>query len=454
MFPEQIMDHLEKAPGFDRAAFRAVHASGEQVVSIRTNPAKWKGDQGISFPLSHRVPWSNNGFYLKERPFFTYEPWLHAGAFYVQEASSMFLEQAIRQHLDLDRPLQVLDGCAAPGGKSTLIQSLLHPGSVLVSNEVIRSRVGVLEENMVKWGAANSIVTCSDPREYAELQGLFDAIVIDAPCSGTGLFRRDPAAASEWSVDLVKLCNQRQQRILADYWPSLKENGLLIYSTCSFSVEEDEDIADWILENFDAESVELSLSSDWNIVHSLSMRRAAHGYRFYPDKLRGEGFFLAAFRKKNSAEKRKTNKRPKWELLPKQLQSSLAAWVSEGQNLTFVRMNENILALSEAVEKMLLELPGIYSRRAGITMGKLAGDQLLPDHALALSQRRSFELPYVDLDRETALRYLRKEEVLPQGKEKGWVLASFAGQSLGWIKMLGNRSNNYYPKDWRILKTG
>lgn len=247
--PEQLLRSLETAAGFDRLTFEEVHASGEQVTSIRFNPSKNVYHQ----PGDHRlapVPWTQNGYYLAQRPSFTFDPLFHAGVYYVQEASSMFLEQALRQTTDLSQPLKVLDLCASPGGKSTHLQSLLSPASLLVSNDVIRSRAHVLKDNIVKWGSLNVVVTNNDPADFSALENYFDVIVVDAPCSGSGLFRRDEDAIGEWSVNNVTLCTQRQQRILADAWPSLKRGGLLIYSTCSYSMEEDEDIVKWLRREF------------------------------------------------------------------------------------------------------------------------------------------------------------------------------------------------------------
>ncbi|MFT4024711.1 MAG: hypothetical protein QM664_13115 [Flavihumibacter sp.] len=410
--------------------------------------------RGIVFPLQSPVPWSRYGHYLAERPFFTIEPWLHAGAFYVQEASSMFLEQAVRQCLPADRPLRVLDGCAAPGGKSTHLLSLLPAGSVLVSNEVIKARVSVLEENLLKWGSAGSIVTSSDPSAFSRLNAVFDALVVDAPCSGSGLFRRDAAAVAEWSAGLVTLCSQRQQRILADYLPCLKPGGVLVYSTCSYSVEEDEAIADWLLNSFDLEPLVLQTEKDWNIVESVSAK-GARGYRFYPDKLRGEGFFLAAFRKKEEAAHhgKSSFAKQKYEPVPKKQQAALIPWLAAADGFSFYQLPGAIHAFTNGVEQTLLLLPGIYVKNAGIAMGKLAGERLVPDHALALSQQLNPNLPAVSLNREAALRYLRKEDLNPPAGFKGWALVNHAGLPLGWIKLLGNRANNYYPAAWRILKT-
>jgi 16S rRNA C967 or C1407 C5-methylase (RsmB/RsmF family)/NOL1/NOP2/fmu family ribosome biogenesis protein len=406
----------------------------------------------LNFTLGERVPWTTQGFYLAERPLFTFEPLLHAGAFYVQEASSMFLEQAVRQTCDLASPLVVLDLCAAPGGKSTHLLSLLSADSVLVSNEVIRSRAGILEENLVKWGGGNAIITNNDPRDFSGLGAIFDLIVVDAPCSGSGMFRKDPGAADGWSTDLVNLCSQRQQRILADVWPSLKEGGMLVYSTCSYSIEEDELIADWIISELEAISVSIETIADWNIVVSESPNQQAAGYRFYPDKIKGEGFYLAAFRKTTAAPSPARNKtKPNWEPVPKPVRETLVRWLNTDK-VVVVNSNDNLLALTLATEKCLLQLRSLYIRSAGICLGKWAGKDLIPNHALAVSHLLASTIPSLEVDREQALQYLRKVEIDAGETPKGWALVTFKGHNLGWIKQLGNRSNNYYPKEWRILK--
>src|SRR4030095_5372686 len=215
---------------------------------------------------------STYGYYLPERPVFTLDPLFHAGVYYVQEASSMFLEQALKQSVDLSQPIKILDLCAAPGGKSTLIESLLNEESLLVSNEVIKTRVNVLQENITKWGGKNVVVTNNDAKDFARLENYFDVIVVDAPCSGSGLFRKDPEAVAEWSPGNVALCSQRQMRILADVFPSLKKNGILIYSTCSYSEKEDELILDWIKESFEVRSLRFDVQPAWQIVESCSKK--------------------------------------------------------------------------------------------------------------------------------------------------------------------------------------
>ena len=247
--PEKLLNSLANIEGFDKEAFENVHASGEQVTSIRINPAKKSDpDSYRDRNLKSEIPWTDYGFYLESRPSFTFDPLFHAGCYYVQEASSMFLEHALKQTVDLSKPLRILDLAAAPGGKSTHIQSLISKDSLLVSNEVIRSRANILQDNIIKWGSENVIVTINDPKDFGRLENYFDVIVVDAPCSGSGLFRRDEDALEQWSLNNVQLCSQRQQRILADVWPALKQNGILIYSTCSYSTEEDEEIIDWMME--------------------------------------------------------------------------------------------------------------------------------------------------------------------------------------------------------------
>jgi len=213
--PPSLLASLQSVKGFDEQSFVKTHESGEQITSIRLNPLKSKDTllPTANDQLPTKVPWTTNGYYLKSRPSFTLDPFFHAGAYYVQEASSMFLEQAMRQTTDLSQPLLVLDLCAAPGGKSTLLQSLISRHSLLVSNEVIQSRVNILKENVIKWGSENMVVTHNDPKDFSKLTGLFDVLVVDAPCSGSGLFRRDADAVSEWSESNVQLCSQRQQRI-------------------------------------------------------------------------------------------------------------------------------------------------------------------------------------------------------------------------------------------------
>ncbi|RZM05183.1 MAG: RsmB/NOP family class I SAM-dependent RNA methyltransferase, partial [Pedobacter sp.] len=370
----EFLSSVSEAPGFQKDAFINAHLTREPVVSIRFNPAKLTGNPEIkkSLPgIEERVSWSSHGYYLKERPLFTTDPLFHAGVYYVQEASSMFLEEALRQSADLSQPLKVLDLCAAPGGKSTLIQSVISPESLLVSNEVIKTRVNILTENLTKWGAANVVVTNNDAKDFKELPAFFDIIVVDAPCSGSGLFRKDPDAIEEWSPGNVTLCSQRQQRILADVFPALKQDGVLIYSTCSYSVEEDEAIADWLIADHGVESMKLELHADWNIVETISPQHKANGYRFYPDKLRGEGFFLSVFKKTGDAGTASAAlKASRPEKLSRQEQSVVEEYLQHTSAYSLIKFKDDVLAFTSLVQEALPKLQSaLYLKKAGVNMG-------------------------------------------------------------------------------------
>jgi NOL1/NOP2/sun family putative RNA methylase len=459
--PQALIDSLQNVKGFDEEAFEKVHQSGEQNTSIRFNPAKLSESQVASFIIDGfeninltPVPWNSSGYYLSARPSFTGDPLFHGGAYYVQEASSMFLEAAIRQSTDLSQPLKVLDLCAAPGGKSTLIQSLISDKSLLVSNEVIKTRVTILAENITKWGAANVIVTNNDPRDFQRLPNYFDLIVVDAPCSGSGLFRKDPKAIEEWSEQNVELCNQRQQRILADILPSLKDGGILIYSTCSYSAKEDEDICDWLIKNYQLSTINYQLKKEWNIVETNSTECNAFGYRFYPDQLRGEGFFIAGFKKQISADATAYESKSKGKserLSPKETEV-VNPWLKHAADFFFIKQKEEVIAMPLHLERYLADIQwALYIKKAGVKLGTIIRNELIPDHEFAISTIISNTIPAIEVDKETALNYLRRNEIKPETNTRGWALITHQQMPLGWVKVLPNRINNYYPKEWRIL---
>lgn len=475
--PEKFLASLQGIEGFDKDAFVKVHESGEQVTSIRVNP--WKAaygerETGIQEPfnispsndsqnqnefpiavsrllLAERVPWSQFGFYLKERPSFTFDPLFHAGSYYVQEASSMFLEQAFTQLVDLSKPIKVLDLCAAPGGKSTHIQSLISAASLLVSNEIIRSRNNILVDNIIKWGSSNVIVSNNDPSSFQKLEGYFDVMVVDAPCSGSGLFRKDEEAIDEWSLNNVQLCSQRQQRILADAIPALKENGILIYSTCSYSKEEDEEIMDWLVEEMEMKNEKFKVENEWNIIETSSSKTNSKGYRFYPDKLKGEGLFIACFQKLSSAREPKFRQR-KIERASAKEKNIIAPWLKEG-NFELIKDNNSFFVLPiHLVDEYSMLNAVLNVQYKGTGIGQIMKDRLVPEHSLALSTIISDEIFSNELPYEQAIKYLQRQDVNLNTSVKGWQLARYGGYNLGWINVLPNRINNYYPKELRILK--
>jgi NOL1/NOP2/sun family putative RNA methylase len=452
--PSIFLESLEGLPGFDRIAFENVHQSGEQVTSIRLNPNKIKQVSLTVAMLAEAIPWTSHGYYLSQRPSFTLDPMLHAGAYYVQDASSMFLEQALQQTGDLSLPLKVLDLCAAPGGKSTLIQSLISNKSLLVSNEVIKTRVNILAENITKWGAANVIITNNDPKDFQRMQNYFDVIVVDAPCSGSGLFRKDAAAIAEWSQQNVIMCSQRQQRILADALPALKEGGTLVYSTCSYSEREDEAIADWLINDCGLLSAQIKILPEWNIVETQPSLHKAYGYRFYPDKVKGEGFFIAVFTKgeKIAPERRTAKYKTKSERLTFKEMDIVKPYLKDGDDFFFIKQKDDVIAMPSHQEHDLATIQfSLYIKKAGLKMGSIIRNELLPDHELALSSNINSSLASVEVDKETALQYLRRQEIKIATDIKGWSLLTYQHLPLGWVKILPNRINNYYPKDWRIF---
>ena len=461
------MDH------FDPDAFQRSHDAGEQLVSVHLNvekpifqDGKWSIEKTEApFELAGKVPWAADAYYLRNRPSFTMDPFFHAGAYYVQEASGMFVSFALKHIADPGRKLKVLDLCAAPGGKSTLMQSLISPQSLLLSNEVIKTRVPVLNQNMTKWGRANGIISNNDPSHFKRISGYFDIMLIDAPCSGSGLYRKDPAAATSWSRELVNLCNQRQQRILSDVWDSLKEDGFLIYSTCSYSKEENEDILDFLFNQYSCITIDLHPDPRWNIVETRSDLAGALGYRFYPDKLSGEGFFLSVLQKKQSAGSENSNpnsivnasgygrsnnqvKTPG--TISKSAEKQIGQWV-DTNILKYITIEESVHALMPGLISDLEFLKtNLYLRKAGIRIGKEGDREWIPDHELALANSLRHDSPALHVSKSDALDFLRGNPFDVRFPSKGWHTVCFQGQRLGWVKLLDKRMNNYYPKSWRI----
>ncbi len=456
----KLLDSLANAPGIDLETFVAVHEREDQVHSIRLNPMKiptgadnggelvqlqsgyWNGS-------AYKIPWNTDGRYLSERPKYTLDPLLHAGAYYVQEASSMFIGYAVREVLGKQRQLKALDLCAAPGGKSTVLAA--SPSFDLVlANEVISNRVSVLYENVVKWGSQHLLISQNDPADFQRLPEFFDLMLVDAPCSGSGLFRRDPDAMKEWSPRNVEMCSARQQRILHDALPALKENGILIYSTCSYSKAENEDILDVLVQKHGLESIALTVPSAWGIIQTQSDKTNAYGYRFYPDKVKGEGFFMAVLRNTRA----NGYGSPKIAKLEKVDTGSIAIaqpWLTNPEKLFFFRKEDQMLVSPAGIEEELHLLAGSLNvRKSGVRIGQIMKNSLVPDHELALSGMVNETVSRIEMDREMALRYLRKENFMPPGVEIGWHLVTFKGLGLGWMKVMANRANNYYPVEWRI----
>ncbi len=442
--PENFEESIKKRLG-DQFPVFVSSLQDPAPVSIRINPLK--RNHYPEFPV---VPWSRYGRYLPTRPVFTLDPLFHGGSYYVQEASSMFLEQAFIQSANLNEPLNVLDLCAAPGGKSTHLLSLLHAESLLVANEVIRSRASVLSENIQKWGFPNAIVTNNDPKDFASLKGFFDVIVVDAPCSGEGLFRKDPEAIREWSTDNVHLCSIRQKRIVADVWNALRENGILIYCTCTYNEKENEENLKWMKENYPLEFVKLIIDPSWGIEEITG--NGIFAYRFFPHRTKGEGFFISVIRKTEPTTPIRLKSKKSLAVPIKKVQEKLQSWISMTVPVTFFQFGDLIFYTPSSkageFEFLLQQLRILY---AGTNLASVKHEKLIPDHALALSvqlNKNSFNT--VAINQHEAIKYLRKDVFELNGAAIGYCLLTFEDLPLGWVNVLSNRVNNMYPSDWRI----
>jgi NOL1/NOP2/fmu family ribosome biogenesis protein len=338
--------------------------------------------------------------------------------------------------------------------KAHSLNSAINADDLLVANEIIKTRVPVLTDNLSRWGQANVIVSNNDPKDIGRLKSFFDIILVDAPCSGSGMFRKDPQAMNEWSEANVELCHQRQERILADILPALKEDGYLIYSTCSYSHQENEDILDWLCLEFDLESIRIPIYKEWGIVETQSPDKKAWGYRFYPGKVKGEGLFASCLKKKTNTGELGTFKNNMHQKISSKEIDQVKAYVNNPDDYYYFKVNEDWLAINRAHKESLNILQRhLYLKKSGVRVGKLMGKDLIPDHELALSTIINKDaVLQTELTYDQAIQYLRRDNIDLNPTEKGWSLMNFEGQALGWAKLLPNRINNYYPKEIRIFK--
>jgi 16S rRNA C967 or C1407 C5-methylase (RsmB/RsmF family)/NOL1/NOP2/fmu family ribosome biogenesis protein len=403
-------------------------------VSVRLNPFK----KTNLFQDLDPVPWSSDSYYLPQRISFTLDPLFHAGCYYVQEASSMFLEQ-IFLSVNTGSPVKVLDMCAAPGGKSTHLLSLLPAGSLLVSNELLASRNKILQHNLTKWGCENVIITQNDAADFSLLENYFDIIVVDAPCSGEGLFRKDPAAMNEWSTEAVELCSIRQKDILQKLIPSLKENGILIYSTCTYEEKENDEVCENLIQSGTFECVALKEFS--------GLTKTKYGFQFYPHQIKGEGFYIAALRKTAGGGSIKKNIKD-FAFSKKRADKFL----ERPAEYTYYEKNNELYAVPQFMKNDFATfINNFFVRQAGIHMGSILKDEIIPSYKLSLSNSQSLSLPSIEVDLDNALKYLRCEPIKVPAVSNGWYVVKYQNRSLGWIKQVSGRFNNYFPREHRIL---
>ncbi len=443
--PPAFVVQMEQQLGAEAAAFfEALQQPAP--VSLRYNPAKHLHTQ----PFTNPVPWCTEGHYLLERPVFTLDPAWHAGAYYVQEAASMFVAEAIRQTTDLQGYLRALDLCAAPGGKTTLLATLLPEGSFLLSNEVIRNRYQILQENCTKWGYPTVHTTNADSSDFQAFSGFFDLVLVDAPCSGEGLFRKDPKAVGEWSLSNVQHCAARQRRILADAVALVRAGGTLVYCTCTYNDTENESNAAWLAETFNLAPLPLQLPAEWGIVSK------GIGYQLYPHRVRGEGFYIACFRhlEPSTAAPWRSKSSAFRHLKPVATRyvPALRQWLQQPERYELLEDATGRILAIDAMQLSDCQRVEDYIRRShlGLEMGLFKNRDFVPAHELALSTALAEDVAAVTLDKHQALHFLKKDNFDLSDLPKGWVLARFNHVGIGWLKGLGNRMNNYLPKNWRI----
>jgi 16S rRNA C967 or C1407 C5-methylase (RsmB/RsmF family)/NOL1/NOP2/fmu family ribosome biogenesis protein len=430
--------------------------------SIRLNPTK-NGDAfaPINLALASAVPWAEHGFYLPERPLFTADPLLHAGAYYVQEAASMFLEQIWQKAIDIvsseqSRPLAVLDLCAAPGGKSTHAASLLPADALLMCNEVIANRSQILQENLQKWGQGNIVITQNTPQQLAErLPQFFDIILVDAPCSGEGMFRKDPNAAAEWSSEAVEKCALRQREIIAAAWAMLRPDGILIYSTCTYNSEENEKNLAWWASQTNLQSLAIDSEKTANTgIETIDYQNIV-GYKFMPHRSKGEGFFAAFVQKlsDDNTELRLPQRFKSWTWQGRKAVATVSHLLRQPEAWAWIQHKEDWRAFPQAwahvVPYFYEQLRIVY---AGVSVVEQLRDELKPLPTLALhSEYNRGVFTECELDLAQAQAFLRLDNFeLPATAPKGWLLVTYQSRPLGWAKNIGSRFNNYYPKHWRI----
>jgi 16S rRNA C967 or C1407 C5-methylase (RsmB/RsmF family)/NOL1/NOP2/fmu family ribosome biogenesis protein len=443
MFPEEFLKRISSQKYIAPADL--LKAMGEpSPVSIRINPAKWNQTPVNSEP----VPWNTYGYYLKERPSYTLDPLFHSGCYYPQEASSMFLEQVISQTRDSSGLSMALDLCAAPGGKSLILSDLIGKESLLVANETIRNRSAILAETLTKWGTVNSIVTQNDPSSFGRLPGMFDIILVDAPCSGEGMFRTG-VAVSEWSVSNTAHCSERQKRILMDVWPALREDGILVYSTCTFNPGENEENIRWLIGKQEAECIRIDISKFKGIVEIDY--EGIYGYGFYPDKIRGEGFFMSAIRKKVFQEKIRVKSLKNTDLKPSKSDLAVTANNTFFPDDRILRWGEELIAVPCRMDDYSHLFRNLKIVKAGTKLFVTKKNDFLPAHELALSQSlKPGAFPSKELSLKDSIAFLKRDNFQIDIAASGWNLVTYKGVNLGFVKNLGNRINNYFPVEWRI----
>jgi len=443
---DQIQEHLKSIFKQEFDFYLGAFNSGS-LTSIRYNNRK------IEKHIQHPVPWCPSGEYLNQRPSFVSDPHYHAGVYYPQEASSMFIDYVIKglkQNFNFN---SILDLSAAPGGKTLILSDNFNKDEIIVANEVIHKRSLILRENVIRWGCNNVMITNNDPAYFTKAGLQFDLILVDAPCSGEGMFRKEPESIANWSIDNVNLCSSRQKRILSDIISCLSPNGVLVYSTCTFNTSENEENVKWLLDEHGLTNLSINVNPEWNI--QPSVLNGVEGYRFYPHKLNGEGLFVSLLQKTNETEI--SSAVFKGNSFIKPIKSTVVQQfigIDPDQQLfecrgdLYTAKNKQIY---QDLEELSSKLKVVFLPNH---LGTIKGSDFIPAHALALSPDFTNEFfPELNLELDQAIKFLRKENININSLKPSWYLVKYNNLGLGWLKVISaTRQNNYLPEEFRIRK--
>lgn len=450
-----VAQHFLDCPGFDYQKFLEC-LDEPAVASIRFNKIIDADLTQIEINqfINKSIPWCNHGYYLKQKYDYALDPLWHAGVYYVQEASSMFLNYLLEQ-ISMQRQCQdILDLCAAPGGK-TQIMATLFPQANIIANETISNRLGILEENIIKCGKKNILITSNTSLHFKSLHSTFDLVLIDAPCSGSGLFRKLPNYLKTWQKSFVNQCALRQEKLIDDIIPTLKIGGYLIYATCSLSLEENEEIVKKIIKKHELKTCYFDVPPSWNIYESSDDSKFL-GYRLYPYNLEGEGFFISIMQKQNVSQINNTinfNKPLFEELNNNERQYISQHKIKDGATNYIVKYKDEIVDLQSTSFAFFRKYSSFLNiKMAGLNIGRFKGFDFHPHHHWAMLFPTEINFPKIEISKIEALNYLRKNPLSIDNLDKSWILVKYQQWFLGWIKLAGNRINNYYPSHWRLRK--
>jgi len=434
--------------------------SGNEQTAIRLNPLKHTEEE--IFPSGNEIRWEKNGRILPHRPSFIYDPLWHAGTYYVQESSSMFMTYLLREGGLFKKSINVLDACAAPGGKTTQLLAELPPDSLVVANEIISKRNKILIENITRWGYPNIVITQSELRAFAALPGFFDLVVLDAPCSGEGMMRRDSAIADEWSEKVVGTCAIRQSSLIKDIIPSVKPGGFLLYSTCTYEPAENEQQIELLLCNgFSQPDSIQAVGQSFEEITPITIEQGgkkAFAQRFDLHKTKGSGFFCCLLQKDAIRDEPRNNTFNRYSNAPlcQMDENKLPVqWVKNNLELTALRKMDDLYYLQKGLLHRFRAIYGsVKCTYFGVLAGHYKGELLIPAHPLALSVIKNNAHPSIEVTMDQAIHFLKREPFTSETTfPKGWCIITYKQHALGWIKNIaGGRINNYLPVDWRILK--